>query len=384
MLAAFDETSFPDTMTPTHSEFRARIVAAVSLVALGLWILHGFLVPLAWAVILGLATWPLYARFRRTFGQMAHSVAPPLMLTLIIAGILFGPITYGLVQLGNETQAFAKLIQEAQKSGMPAPEWLANLPKIGAWARGVWTDWLGSSEAVGESLRHLLASDALHYTRSLAAQVVHRYISAFFTTVALFFVYRNGEAVGRRVLELSDRAFGSDGSRYALHAATAVRATVNGIVLVALGQGVALGFGYAAAGLQHATLLGALTGLVAFVPFAAKLMFSGAALVLFSEGHVGAGAGLFAYGLVVILSADNYLRPKLIGDAVKLPFLWTLLGILGGIETFGLLGLFLGPTVMAILMSVWRDCFVVEEADAAGATASQQVDSALETPGKRA
>ena len=342
---------------PTRSEFRARLFAAVSLILLGLWILHDFLVPLGWAVILGLATWPLYASLRRPFGARPDSVLPALLLTLAIAALLFGPLTFGLVQLGQETQYLARLLQEAQQNGLPPPEWLSGLPRVGAWAEDIWTRWLGSSAAVRESLRHLLSSGALDYTRSLAAQVLHRYTAAFFTVVALFFVYRNGAAVGRQVLALSDRAFGSDGRRYALHAAKAVRATVNGIVLVALGQGVALGFGYALAGLPHATLLGALTGLVAFVPFAAKLMFLGASLVLFSAGELGAGLGLIGYGLVVILTADNYIRPKLIGDAVKLPFLWTLLGILGGIETFGLLGLFLGPTVMAVLISVWRDSF---------------------------
>jgi predicted PurR-regulated permease PerM len=343
---------------PTRSEFRARLFAALSLILLGLWILHDFLVPLTWAVILGLATWPLYAKVRRVFGARADAAWPSLLLTLAIAAILLGPLTYGLVQLGQETQYVARLLQAAQKNGLPPPDWLGRLPRIGTWADENWTRWLGSSEAVRESLQHLLSSGALDYTRSLAAQVLHRYAAAFFTIVALFFVYRNGESVGRQVLALSARTFGPEGSRYALHAAKAVRATVNGIVLVALGQGVALGFGYALAGLQHATLLGALTGLVAFVPFAAKLMFLGASLVLFSEGEVGAGIALTLYGLVVILAADNYVRPKLIGDAVKLPFLWTLLGILGGIETFGLLGLFLGPTVMAILISVWRDSFV--------------------------
>jgi predicted PurR-regulated permease PerM len=352
---------------PTHSEFRARLWAAFFLILLGLWILHDFLVPLTWAVILGLATWPLYAKLRRMFGPRAESVLPSLALTLAVAAILLGPLTYGLVQLGQETQSFARILQEAQKNGLPPPDWLGHIPRLGAWAEQTWIEWFGSSDSARESLRHLLSSDALAYTRSLAAQVLHRYTAAFFTIVALFFVYRNGESVGRRVLLLCGRALGPDGSRYALHAARAVQATVNGIVLVALGQGVALGFGYATAGLQHATLLGAVTGLVAFVPFAAKLMLLGASLVLFSTGHAGAGAGLVVYGLVVILAADNYVRPKLIGDAVKLPFLWTLLGILGGIETFGLLGLFLGPTVMAILMSVWRDCFVEGAPDAAAA-----------------
>jgi len=70
---------------------------------------------------------------------------------------------------------------------------------------------------------------------------------------------------------------------------------------------------------------------------------------------MAAAGGLFTYGMVLTLVADNYVRPALIGGAVKLPFIWTLLGIFGGMETFGLLGLFLGPTLMAVLMSIWRD-----------------------------
>jgi len=346
-----------------NSESRARLLGALALALLGLWILHGFLVPLAWAVVLAVATWPLYQRLKSALGDRLGSIVPSLILSLIIGGILFGPITYGLVQLGNEAQSFVQTLREAQKEGIAAPEWLRHLPRIGEWARQTWTDWLGSSEAVRESLHYLASSEALAYTRTFAAQVLHRYAAAFFTIVAVFFVYRDGERIGQHVLLLCDRVFGSGGSRYARHAVAAVRATVNGIVLVALGQGVALGFGYAAAGLQHSTLLGALTGIIAFIPFAAKLMFLSASLVLFAEGHTAAGAGLMVYGVLVILAADNYVRPALIGGAVKLPFLWTLLGILGGIETFGLLGLFLGPTVMAILMSVWRDWVVVDTAE---------------------
>jgi predicted PurR-regulated permease PerM len=339
---------------------RARLMGVFVLILVGLWILHDFLVPLTWAVILALATWPLLVGIGRISEGSKPPFIPALALTLAIGGILLGPLTYGLLQLAQEAQSFALVLKEAQHNGLPAPRWLENLPKIGGWAGSAWQEWLGSSDAVRESVRHILGSGALDYTRTFAAQLFHRLILAFFTILALFFVYRDGERIGRRVLLLCDRFFGEEGSPYALHAVTAVRATVNGIVLVALGEGVALGFGYAVAGLHHATLLGALTGLVAFVPFAAKLMFVGAALVLFAEGHAAAGVGLLVYGFVVVLAAENYVRPKLIGDAVKLPFLWTLLGILGGIETFGLLGLFLGPTVMAILISIWRDCFSSE------------------------
>jgi predicted PurR-regulated permease PerM len=127
------------------------------------------------------------------------------------------------------------------------------------------------------------------------------------------------------------------------------------MVLIGLGKGVLMGVGYAFAGLSNPALLGALTGFFALIPYAAKLIFGACALVLVAEGHMAAGGGLFTYGMILTLVADNYVRPALIGGVVKLPFIWTLLGIFGGMESFGLLGLFLGPTLMAVLMSIWRD-----------------------------
>ena len=91
------------------------------------------------------------------------------------------------------------------------------------------------------------------------------------------------------------------------------------------------------------------------IPFAAKIIFSACSVVLVAQGHPIEASSLFIYGMLLTLIADNYVRPALIGGAVKLPFLWTLLGIFGGMEAFGMLGLFLGPALMAILMSIWRD-----------------------------
>lgn len=340
----------------TPTQFKARLWAVASLLLLGIWMLHGFIVPLAWAVVLGLATWPAYESIARWLDHgSGASLWPALLLTLAMSVILFGPVTYGLVRLGQEVQSLARLLQHAHQDGLPPPDWLGRLPAIGNAATAAWKEWLGTSESVRDSLRHLLSSDVPSYTRKFATQLLHRYAAVFFTLVVLFFVFQHGASVGQRVLDLCDRAFGDNGGRYARHAARAVRATVNGIVLVALGQGIALGFGYAAVGFEHAALLGVLTGLIALVPFAAKIMSAGAAVVLFAQGAIGSGLALLAYGLVIILLSDNYLKPRLIGSAVKLPFIWTLLGILGGVETFGLLGLFLGPTIMAVLMSVWRD-----------------------------
>jgi len=101
--------------------------------------------------------------------------------------------------------------------------------------------------------------------------------------------------------------------------------------------------------------LGAATGILATVPFGAPLIFGLASLFLFSQSHTEAAIALLAFGSAVVFVADHFLRPILIGGAARLPFLWVLLGIFGGLETFGLLGLFLGPTILATLLALWRE-----------------------------
>jgi predicted PurR-regulated permease PerM len=130
---------------------------------------------------------------------------------------------------------------------------------------------------------------------------------------------------------------------------------VTGLVLVGLAEGVLLGFAYALAGLPHAVPVAALTGVLAVIPFGAPIAFCAAGLYLLANSDTGAAIGVVAFGFLVVFVADHFVRPVLIGGAARLPFLWVLLGILGGLETFGLLGLFLGPVVMAALMSLWRD-----------------------------
>ena len=91
------------------------------------------------------------------------------------------------------------------------------------------------------------------------------------------------------------------------------------------------------------------------IPFGAPLVFGVAALLLLANGSTVAAVSVFALGMVITFVADHFLRPVLIGSATRLPFLWVLFGILGGVETFGLLGLFLGPAIMAALVLLWRE-----------------------------
>jgi len=340
---------------PNNLEVKARLIGGLILLLLGSWVLHSSLPLLVWAVVLAITTWPVYQRLLAFKKFHGHVTWGALGLTLLIGVIIMAPMGYGLGRLLQEAQSLGHILTKAQKVGIPPPVWLETLPLAGSWATEAWINVLGSPEAANESLHWLGTGGAITYTKDFASQILHRFFGFLLTLVALFFVYQHGTGLSRHVLASSRKLFGERGVRYTLHATAAVRATVNGMILIGLGKGLLMGAGYAFAGLSHPALLGALTGIFAMIPFAAKLIFGACSLVLVAEGHMAAGGGLFAYGMVLTLMADNYVRPALIGNAVKLPFIWTLLGIFGGMETFGLLGLFLGPTLMAVLMSIWRD-----------------------------
>ncbi|MDO9267888.1 MAG: AI-2E family transporter [Methylobacter sp.] len=338
-----------------NMEVKARLIGGLILLLLGSWVLHSFLALLVWAVVLAITTWPIYQRLLASSKLHGKVTWGALLLTLLIGALILVPLGYGLSRLLHEAQSLGQILTEAQHVGIPPPVWLETIPLIGQWAKDSWMNALGNPVAANESLHWLGTGSAITYTKDFASQLLHRFFGFLLTLLVLFFVYQHGTGLSQYVLATNRKVFGETGVRYAIHATAAVRATVNGLVLVGLGEGLLLGVGYALAGLSHPAMLGALTGVFAMIPFAAKLIFGACALVLVAEGHMVAGSSLFVFGVVVILLADNYVRPRLIGGAVKLPFIWTLLGIFGGLENFGLLGLFLGPTLMAVLISIWRD-----------------------------
>ena len=333
----------------------SRILAATALALLGLWILRHFLAALAWATILTIALWPLYRRAERAFPPRGRRAALPLAATLLIGLGLIVPLAYAGMQVAHETGNLLHYVTELRNSGLPTPGWLARVPGIGAPLDQWWRDHLNDPQTIkalfGRVFTHIPAGSA----RAIGIEVVHRLVIFGFTLLTLFFLFRDGDALSRQLLRLSHRLLGPSGERVAHHMVAAVHGTVVGLVLVGLAEGVVIGCSYALAGLPHVVPLAALTGVLAIIPFGAPLIFWGAGFYLFSIGETGAAVGVVAFGLFVVFVADHFIRPFLIGGAARVPFLWVLLGLLGGIETFGLIGLFLGPVVMAALISLWRE-----------------------------
>ena len=171
----------------------------------------------------------------------------------------------------------------------------------------------------------------------------------------MFFLYRSGDALLDQTRRVLHRAIGPRVDHY-LHAVGATtRAVVFGLVLTALAQGSLAGLGYAVAGVEGPVLLGALTALLALLPFGAPLVWVPAGVWLLMNGQVVAGVGLLAWGALVVSWIDNLIRPLVISNATDIPFLLVMFGVLGGLAAFGLVGIFVGPVVLAVVLAVWRE-----------------------------
>ena len=337
-----------------RSRERARAAVAAAVTLLGLYVAWDFLLPLAWATILAVTVWPAYRWLARRSPGRARSFAPA-MFTLATGLVLIGPLAFAAVEIGHALQFAIEWVAAAQQNGIPVPEWIAQLPLIGGRAAEWWQRNLADPQAVTTFFGQVDAAQIADWTRAFGGAVIGRTVLFLITLVALFFILRDGEWLGDRARRLADGWLGAPGRRLVEVVVAAVRGTVIGTIVVAVGEGTLIGIGYAFAGVPHPVLFGAFTIACAMLPMGAWLAFSIASALLLGKGAILAALCLFGYGAAVMFAGDNLVQPALIGGAARLPFLWALIGIVGGVKVFGLLGLFLGPVVMAALLSIWRE-----------------------------
>jgi predicted PurR-regulated permease PerM len=349
---------------PVSDEVRDRKVTAqhmavgmmaLTFAILGVFTLWRFLDALAWAAIFAIALWPLYCRTRARANASKRGVILPGVFTLAVALIFIVPVGLVGLQLVHEAHAGADWLRDAQAHGIPEPDALRGLPMQHGMVDSWWQQNLadpGSARALLDRATH---GHAGNYGRTIGEQVLHRLTLFSFTLLILFFLFKDGETVGAQMRRAARRTFGEGGERVGEQIIASVHGTVNGLVLVGLGEGVLLGVAYAIAGVPHPTVFGALTALAAMIPFAAPIGFCAAGVFLAAKGSMIGALIIVGFGAIVTFTADHFIRPVLIGGATKLPFIWVLLGILGGLEMWGLLGLFLGPAIMAALILLWRE-----------------------------
>lgn len=341
-------------MNKNHKEL-ISLGLSLGIVGFALFIIHQFIPSLIWAAIIVIATYPLYTKWRSAFGSYHNTSA--FLFTLLLALLLLLPLSWLVGILVKELQLFINFLQQINTVGGAAPAFIKNLPLVGGDLVAYWDAHLGKPGNLRKILSdvHVSLTPTSYYIKAVGVNLAHRSVQVGFTLLCLFFFYRDGDKLLAEVYHVGEYCLADRWFRYADRLPRALRATVNGTIVVGLGVGLLMGICYALVGFPAPTLTGFITALAAMIPFVVPLVFIIVAMVLFSVGNLAYALVVLIWGTVVMFVADHFIKPVLIGGAIELPFLAVLFGILGGVETLGLLGLFLGPIVMVLFVTLWQE-----------------------------
>ncbi len=309
-------------------------------------VLTPFFSSILWAAILVFTTWPAYLQVRARLGQRSGLAAGVMIMLTAVVVVL--PLALAAPDGASEVNNLRTLLQDAMRAGLPrAPGWLGDVPVIGSTLTTLWNRWADDLSVLGEALRPylgIIAEGGFSLLLGIAQGVLLFVLSLFIA----FFFYVHGEPIAARLGTILHRIAGKRAERIINVTGATVRGTVYGILGTAIVQGVLTAFGLWLSGVPRAVLLGAIAGFLAVLPVGAPLVWIPASLWLFSTDQVGWGSFLVIWGIVAVSGSDNVIRPWFIARGAQLPFLLTVLGALGGALAFGLLGIFLGPVLLAV------------------------------------
>jgi predicted PurR-regulated permease PerM len=339
---------------PTAPWFRRVLVAALILgiVLLTFSVLQPFIVPLIWGAILAYVSWPLQQRLERVLRKRAGLAA--LLTTLIVTLAIVVPLVWLILMLRVEAvDAYAKV--QAFLAGKPTlPPALRELPWIGAWAEDMLRQLSADPAAIKEQFVMTLEQSSVEVSK-LIGGVGRNAAKLFFAVLSMFFLLRDGPRLVREARAVLEGILGPRVHDYLDAIGATTQAVVYALVLGAIAQGTVAGIGYFFAGVEAPVLMGAITVLIALIPFGAPLVWGSLALWLLVTGKIGPGIFLLLWGLLAVSWVDNLVRPMVISNATRMPFLLVVFGVLGGVLAFGLVGLFIGPVLLAVSLAIWRE-----------------------------
>jgi predicted PurR-regulated permease PerM len=326
------------------------------ILAASIYFFYGFIVPVLAATVIALASWPLRTKVARDL-ELGRTWAAT-VLVLIFVCFLVVPIIMALVYAFGELKVWINWAIAINAQGMDTPVWMRDLPQVGDWLDEQWRDHIGRPGAISEIVYLVSGSNigAIYSTVVTAgALAFHMALTLLFMLITLFVLYRDGDRIADQIDRVGLRILPSRWERLSRVVPATISATVTGMTLIAIGEGVILGIAYWIAGVPSPVTFGVITAFMALIPGGAPLSFTLVSIYLVASGSAFAGAALFIWGTVELFIVDKTIRPVLVGGPVKLPFLPTFFGLIGGVKTMGIVGLFVGPVLMALLVSIWRE-----------------------------
>ena len=319
-------------------EYFAQL-AVMSILVVGCFlVLRPFLAAMLLAAVLCISTWlPYLWLLRRMKGR--QNIAAFIM-TLSLALVVILPLALVAYNLADNVTAFYEGVKQAVEAGpLEPPAWVKGVPLVGGSVDEYW---------------HLLATnqeEMLALVKRFLESTKDFLLAAFIS----FFFYRNGEALLRFLNVAMDRVVGTHAANVFGIINNTVQSVMYGLLGTALAQGFVATIGFAIAGVPAALLLGVVTCLLSLIPIGPPLIWGSAAIWLLYQGAVGWGIFMLLWGFFLISSVDNVVKPMLISRNSNLPFILVLFGVMGGVLAFGFVGVFIGPTLLAVGFSLTQE-----------------------------
>ncbi len=316
-------------------------------------VLKYFIVPVVWAAIIAYMTWPLYQSIKRSVASRSNlsAIIMMIMVTLVV-GI---PLTFAIFLLQHEGRSLYYELQKQVFSGhLNVPDFIRNLPLVGKEISRTLRDINNDPNSIVQNIS-IWIQGHLNYGKVVFNEISKNLIKLGFAMLSLLFFYRDGEIILKQVSKALEKVIGPRVHHYLDTISDTTRAVVYGVGLTAIAQALLAGVSYFVAGVPNPMVLTIITFIFALIPFGPPMAYGAVSLWLFSQGQTIEAIGVMAWGVCIVSTADNVIRPLVISGATQIPFLLIMFGVLGGIASFGLIGVFIGPVILAVLLAIWRE-----------------------------
>ncbi|MFZ2725239.1 MAG: AI-2E family transporter [Methylococcaceae bacterium] len=338
-------------MTPL-TRFAIIGFLCISLLSATYLILHYFFNPLLWAVIIVYITYPLYSKLNDKLNHRENLSA--VLMCGVVFMLFLSPFIWLSYQLQHELTEFYQANLDSLTEKPVLPDNIQLIPYFGQLLQDFFDKFATVEEFLLKQITPLIkrfSSQLINFIGDIGYNMAQLTLTVFIS----FFLYRDGVLVFN---EIKQAGFSLLEERFTLYLNTiqiTIKAVLYGIVLTAMGQAAVAGLGYYFVGVHSPIFASMITFFCSLIPFATPLSWGLIALSLLLSGKTLAGIELLLWGVFVVSWVDNIIRPIVISSSTKIPFIIVMLGILGGLMSFGLLGLFIGPVILAIVLAIWRE-----------------------------
>ena len=337
----------PDPMLERSQLEQYAQIAGVAILVIGcFYVVSPFIAALLFATVICTTTWPLFVRIRRGVG--GRPVVASIVMTLLLALVVIVPVALLAISLTDNVTELVEFARGVVQTGVPdLPPWVARLPLIGDWLAEYWHRVQESRDEL-RSLGERLIEPGRTVLVAVGSVLGQGLIQLSISVLIAFFLYRDGDSLMWAARKTAVRLAGPLGERIVQIVHNTVISVVFGILGTALAQGVVALIGFLIAGVPAALVLAIATFFLSMIPAGPPIVWIGATVWLVSEGSYAWAAFMAIWGMFVISGIDNVVRPILISRGADLPFLLVFVGVLGGILAFGFIGIFIGPTLLAL------------------------------------